>query len=478
MTPAAAPGSAPALVIEGLRVAGPDGAPLLRGITLSAAPGVPLTILGETGSGKSLVVDAAMGRLAPELRAEGRIAIDGAWADAADRDARRAAWGRRLALLPQEPWLSLDPTMRALPQVSESHRFVRGRNPHAARQAGAADLAALGIAGAMQARFPHQLSGGMAQRVAIAAARAGGAAILLADEPTKGLDALRRDEVVATLRSATDQGGALICITHDVAVARTLGGSVAVMLDGEVIEEGPAADVLAAPAHDYTRRLLAAEPAAWPDLGLESDRVLPGVPVIEAKELAISLGGRRLFAGLDLRLDAAEWVSVSGPSGCGKSTLGNLLLGLRRPDGGWVRRRPGLPSTAFGKLYQDPVSTFAPDRPLRAELSEVAAMHRVPWKEAAAMLDRMDIPESLLDRRPGAVSGGELQRVAIVRALLPGPVFLFADEPTSRLDPITQRKALAALRDVTMERGCAVLLVTHDPALAAKMAGRGLELSI
>lgn len=452
--------------VRDLVVTAPGGAPLLRGVTLSARPGTPLTILGETGSGKTLVMDAIMGTLAPDLAASGVIAVDGAAAHAADRAARRHLWGRRLALLPQEPWLALDPTMRALHQVAEGHAFIRGDTPAAARAQAAADLGALGLEPVAHGRFPHQLSGGMAQRVAIAAARAGGATILLADEPTKGLDAIRRGEVVAALRTAIEAGGTLVCITHDVSIARALGGEVAVMLDGAIVEHGAVVDVLAAPAHAYTRRLLAADPAAWPD----RPHPAPGAMVIEGEALEVALGGRTLFSGVDLRLGAGEWTAVTGPSGCGKSTLGNLLLGLRRPDRGSIRTAPGLRNSRFGKLYQDPVSTFAPRRPLRTALTEVAALHGTPWSAAADLLDRLRVPDALLDRPPDAVSGGELQRVAIVRALLPRPAFLFADEPTSRLDPITQRDTLDALHAATVAQGCAVLLVTHDSMIATKMA--------
>ena len=458
--------------VQNLAVTAPGGRSLLRGISLEARPGRPLTILGETGSGKTLVADAIMGTLAPGLRATGRIAVDGTVAEASDGPARQPLWGRRLALLPQEPWLALDPTIRALPQVAEGHALVSGAPARVARARATADLEGLGIGPEASRRFPHQLSGGMAQRVAIAAARAGGAPILLADEPTKGLDATRRDEVVAALSSALRAGGTLLCITHDVAVARALGGQVAVMLDGAVVEQGPADTVLGAPTHAYTRQLLAAEPAAWPD----PVRPAPGGMVMQAHGLTKALGGRTLFAGLDLQVHAGEWVAVTGPSGCGKSTLGDLLLGLRQAERGRICRAPGVPATRFGKLYQDPVATFAP-RPLRTALAEVAALHRVPWPNVAGMLERLRVPEALLARPPDAVSGGELQRVAIIRALIPSPIFLFADEPTSRLDPITQRDTLDAMQDVTAAQGCAVLLVTHDPALARKMAQRTIILA-
>lgn len=460
----------PSLTIEDLRVSA-GGVALVRGVSIRVAPGVPLTIVGETGSGKTLVAEAAMGTLAPELVASGRVVLGDAASEAGDRAARRHLWGRGIAMLPQEPWLALDPTMRVLPQVAQGHRFVRGLSMAEATARAREDLAALGLSGAAT-RFPHQLSGGMAQRVAVAAARAGGAPLLLADEPTKGLDSDLRSAVVALLRGALLAGGSLLCITHDVAVARALGGEVMVMLDGEVVEHGPAETVLTAPSHAYTRRLLAAEPEAW------ADDAIPGAgeELLSATSLAAERGGRRLFEALDLAVGAGEWVAVTGPSGCGKTTLGNVLLGLLRPAAGQVRRRAGLARTRYQKLYQDPVATFAPRLDLRTALAEAAALHGVPWSQLAAMLARLRVPDALLDRRPDQVSGGELQRIAIARALLADPVFLFADEPTSRLDPITQQETMAALREVSRERGLAVLLVTHDQAMARKVAGRQIAL--
>lgn len=296
--------------------------------------------------------------------------------------------------------------------------------------------------------------------------------MLLADEPTKGLDADRRDAVAALLRGALDAGGALLCITHDVTLARALGGEMLVMLEGEVVERGPAARVLAAPEHPYTRRLLAAEPAAWP----ETAHPAPGREVLGAEGVGVTLGGRRVLSGIDLSVGAGGWVAVTGPSGCGKTTLGNALLGLRRIDTGRVRRAPGIAATRFQKLYQDPIATFAPGLSLRTALAEAAALHRVPWPRVAALLARLRVPNALLDRRPGQVSGGELQRVALARVLLPAPVFLFADEPTSRLDPVTQQETVMALQEASAERGCAVLLVTHDAAMAGKVAGRHVTL--
>jgi peptide/nickel transport system ATP-binding protein len=186
-----------------------------------------------------------------------------------------------------------------------------------------------------------------------------------------------------------------------------------------------------------------------------------------------------VFSGLDLALARGEWAAAAtGPSGCGKTSLGDVLLGLRAPAAGRVRRAPGTARTAFQKAYQDPVAAFAPRTTLRAALSAAAWLHGVPWPRVRALLARLRVAEALLTRRPDQVSGGELQRVALARALLPDPVFLFAGEPTSRPDPVTQQETMALLREVSAERGLAVLLVTHDAAMAGKMAGAGRVLAL
>ena len=461
------------LDVAGLRVIdAASGKVIVDGASLRVASGGVLTLLGESGSGKSLLAQAIMGTLAPGLRAEGAITIDGQRFDAADQESRQQLWGRAVALLPQEPWLALDPTMRVLHQIAETHELVAGKSAGASREAALGELRQLGMVDAAHL-YPHQISGGMAQRVAFLATHAAGARLLIVDEPTKGLDSGKRGEMLAMLRAAQVDGMAVLCITHDVWLARALGGEVAVMLDGFVIEQGRAEQLLAQPAHAYVRALLAADPAAWP---VRPALRAAGEIVASVQGVAKAFGRRRLFSGISAELRRGEVVAVTGDSGSGKTTFGNLLLGLLRPDAGTVTRAAGLPRTAFQKLYQDPAAAFAPTLTLRAALADVLALHGLQWDALAPLLARLRLAETLLDRLPSQVSGGELQRFALARVLLLKPALIFADEPTSRLDPITQQETLNLLLEVAGESGCAVLLVTHDAEIARAVGQRGIEL--
>lgn len=449
-----------------------SGTRLVKGASLGLAAGCAMTLLGESGSGKSLLAHAIMGTLAAGLRAEGGLRIGAHRYHAADQPSRQALWGREMALLPQEPWLALDPTMRVRQQVAETHELVAGLRQADARAAALDDLAQLGMRHAAPL-YPHQISGGMAQRVAFLATHAAGARLLIVDEPTKGMDSARRGEILAMLRAAQAGGMAVLCITHDVWLARALGGKVAVMLDGAIVEQGEAQTVLAQPSHAYTRALLAADPANWRP---RQHATSPGAIIATIDRLAKAFGQRSLFTGISADIRQGEIVAIAGESGAGKTTFGKLLLGLLRPDAGKVTRGAGLPRTAFQKLYQDPAAAFAPGISLETALRDVVKLHGLAWDSVPPLLARLRLGEHLLARLPSQVSGGELQRFALARVLLLKPALIFADEPTSRLDPITQQETLSLLLDTASASGCAVLLVTHDADIARAVAQRQIRL--
>lgn len=474
-----APGVTPALAVDELTVLHGEQA-LVRGVSFAIPPGGVLTLLGESGSGKSLLAQAIMGNLPSSLRCTGRVAIAGDANDAADERSRHALWGRRLALLPQEPWLALDPTMPVRAQVAETYALVgapaaahsgwRARFAEGKARADRA-LASLGLGDAAH-KYPFMISGGMAQRVAFLATHAAGAPLIIIDEPTKGLDADRRDEVLELLRAAQREGMSLLCITHDIWLARALGGQLGVMLKGEVIEQGEAAAVLAAPQQAYTQRLLAADPACW----TAHRPAGAGGALVRVEGVAKSFGQQALFSGIDAVIAPGEIVAVSGPSGSGKTTFGNIVLGLLEPGAGRVTRAPGLAPTAFQKIQQDPGAAFAPRITLRQSLRDLVNLHRLDWAELETLLQRMRLAPALLDRLPHQVSGGELQRIALARVLLMKPALIFADEPTSRLDPVTQQEVFALLLEQVRASGCALLLVTHDTDIVARVASRRIAL--
>lgn len=454
---------------------------LVQEVSFALYAGDSLTVLGESGSGKSLLAQAIMGTLPAGLVARGEVRVGRLAFRAGDADRRRPLWGHQLALLPQEPWSALDPTMRTNAQLAETYRLVRGLNASAAAKQATADLARLGLSGDGQ-KYPFQLSGGMAQRVAFAATTAAGAPVLIVDEPTKGLDYALRDQIVNLLQGVLQAGGALIVITHDVALPQKLGGMLAVMRDSHIVEMGTCEQVLNRPASAYTRELLESEPTRWSDAkvadaGLHAPAAA-GSPLIEAQGLALRLGTRTLFEDLTLRVHVGERVAITGPSGSGKTTLGNVLLGLVKPTAGIVARAPDLGPMNFQKLYQDPMAAFAPRLPLCTALEDLMSLHHIRPEALLTLLERLGLNPALLERQPSQVSGGELQRIAIARVMLVRPALVFADEPTSRLDPINQKLTITLLLATLAERGAALLLVTHDPVMAQKASDRCLVIGM
>jgi peptide/nickel transport system ATP-binding protein len=429
-------------------------------------------VVGETGSGKSLVAQALFGLLPPSLRATGQIRIDGGTAfDIADRRKLRRFWGEKLFFVPQEPRLALDPTMRIDRQIVEG----------SAQADPEPSMKTVDLPREAGAYVPHMLSGGMAQRALFACALNQKASVIVADEPTKALDDERARQVVDALDGLSQQRRALLVITHDLGVVRRLPGQLIVLREGIVVERGATRAVLASPCHAYTREWLSADPTRWPRRHSPID---PERPVVSARDISFGFNSRTpLSCGIDLDIGRSEIVGLKGPSGSGKTTFGNVLLGLHRPTTGtlhWhgqpILRNPQNIKRLrqrYQKLHQDPASAFVPHRRLSEQLSDLRKV--LPgWRKDTllALLDRMKLHVRLLERRPHEISGGEAQRFAIARVLMLAPDFIVADEPTSRLDPIVQRDVLNLLRDASEESGFGILLIGHDGAVLNAMSDR------
>lgn len=449
------------------------GALLFQGVDLELHAEQRLTLIGESGSGKSIFAQAIIGILPDALQVSGCVEIAGHRTDG-QRSRTQPLWGSTVVMLPQEPWSTLNPLMRILPQVAEGAHYVKRASWPQARAEALAGLKQLGVDHAAH-QYLHQISGGMAQRVGVVAAGMGGARLLLADEPTKGLDEDSREQVAQLLAAAQGRGQALLTITHDLDLARQLGGTLMVVQRGNVVEMGDAEQVLTNPQHEYTRALVGAMPAKWSPL-VQPLKPKNGAAVIQGRGLSKRYAARRLFDDVDISIAPGEVVSVSGHSGCGKTTLGNILLGVKGADRGEVVRAP-VPRWKFGKLYQDPLAAFPPQRRLRDALNDVVRLHGLNGSRIGGLMQELSLRPELLDRLPSEVSGGELQRIALMRLLLLEPAFIFADEPTSRLDLITQQDTMRLICRATQQHGCAVLLVSHDPWLARASSHRQIMLA-
>jgi len=468
-----------ALAIANLTIRDAEGTLLVEDVTLSVRRGGTLTLIGETGSGKSLVAQAIFGLLPSGFRISGGIVIGGEAAIAAsDSRALATFWRKRLMLVPQEPAAALDPTMRVHRQMVLAG--MPGPQIPAA-------LAAVGLSHRSAGAFPFELSGGMAQRVLVAIALAAGSPIVIADEPTKGLDPELVDQTVSLIGHLTEAGRSLLIITHDRRVAEALNGTLAIMHEGRIVEQGPTRSVLSTPRSEYGQAWLAADPARWPRCQRSGGM---SRPVLSADDLSFGWPAQGLlFRDLHLRLAPGHVLAVTGPSGCGKTTLGNILLGLLRPISGsvkWtdtdvVRHPRELRSLRqrYQKLHQDPIAAFMPEASIGRQLrllERVRAGLAID-RDLPPLMERLKLRAELLDRRVDEVSGGEAQRLALARILLLDPIVIVADEPTSRLDHVVQRDTMSLLREIVDEDRLGLVLISHDRAIVQALADEELRLS-
>lgn len=441
-----------------------SGEILVEPISLSIKKGNNLIILGETGSGKSLLAQAIMGALPASLMVQGEVAIEGK---------PQGQWGKQIAMLAQEPTRSLDPTMSIKQQVWESFYFVAQQDNAQAQQKTSEKLTALGL-GKFMTYYPHQLSGGMAQRASFAMATACGAYIVIADEPTKGLDEQNKQKVIQLLAQIAQQGGALLVITHDIDVAKQLGGDIMVMKKGKLLEQGDSQQVLYAPHSHYAKQLIAAAPENWQ---ARQKNVLSTPPLLSVEDLSVGRGKGCLFSQLNFRLRQGEVLGLVGESGIGKSSLGDTLCGLLTPRQGKIHWHTQPRPQQVLKLYQDPPSAFAGKIKLSILLDDVINKHRLDRSRIPYLLEQLKLSPDILQRTAENVSGGELQRIAILRALLFDPLLLFADEVTSRLDPITQQETMDLLVEQCAALGCALIIVSHDHHLVRHYCDQVIDLT-
>ena len=480
---------APLLSIRELHVAfrHADGAtPAVRGVSFDVAKGETVALVGESGSGKSVTALSVLRLLPANAEVRGQIRFEDMDLVSAGEKTLRGIRGDRVGMIFQEPMTSLNPLHTIERQVSETLIQHRGLSKTGARARTIELLDQVGIpdpAGRLES-FPHQLSGGQRQRVMIAMALANEPDLLIADEPTTALDVTVQAQILDLLkRLQTQLGMAMLFITHNLGIVRSMADRTCIMTQGEIVETGPTSEVFARPQHAYTRHLLAAEPKGDPSPARPSSPT-----VLSAEDLRVwfpikrgllrrVVGHIKAVDGVDITLREGETLGIVGESGSGKSTLGLAVLRLISSKGrvvylgrdlqglGWKQMRPLRSEMQI--VFQDPYGSLSPRMSVGEIIAEGLAVHH-PELDAAgrdrrvvAALTEVGIDPNARFRYPHEFSGGQRQRIAIARAMVLEPKFLVLDEPTSALDVSVQAQVVDLLRDLQRRKRLSFLFISH-----------------
>ena len=490
------------LSVENLSVRmGQAGLTVVDGLSFSLPAGEMLALVGESGSGKTMAARSVLGLLPPPFMAtpESHIRFRGTDLVSALPAKMREIRGAGIGMVFQEPMVSLNPAMTIGRQMAEGLALHRKLGKAEIRDRSLAMLERIRIQDPARclAAFPHEFSGGMRQRIMLASVMLLKPALLIADEPTTALDTLIQRDVLDLMVELTQENNtAVLLISHDLGMVSHYVRNVVVMHKGRAVEQGDSKDVLHAPKHDYTRRLVDALPRR--SAGGSRSASAPAEALIELKDVVIDYPGRaKLFGraagkravhGVDLAINRGETLALVGASGSGKTTLGRAIVGLVTPSGGTMAFR-GAPlayrNDAGGRalrqsiqiVFQDPYSSLDPRQriaeivgePLKLDPAMDRGKRQARVEEVFA---EVGLAPELAGRFPHQLSGGQRQRVAIARAIVSRPAFVVADEPVSALDMTVQKQILKLFRDLQARYGFACLFVSHDLGAVEQVADR------